>query len=141
MPDSDTEVRLAALHTLIDGAVTGGALRNVVVPQEIPAAGLVILRDGAPVLSEVTMPLTYHLDLPVEVEIYAQAASGREVVTDARRQEIGAAIAGDRTLGGTCDWVEAQPVDSEDLPVAGGKSLRVDTVRVTLSFATTNPLT
>jgi len=141
MPDSDIEARLIALHGLIDGAVTGGAARNIVVPQEIPAAGLVILRDGAPVLVDVTMPRHYHLDHAVDLEIYAQAASGREAITDARRQEIGAAIEADRTLGGLCDWVEAIPVETDDQRVEGGLAIRIDLIRVTLSYATQNPLT
>lgn len=141
MPDSDIEVRLSALHALLHAAVTGGVLRNELVPREIPATGLVIMRDGRPEVVDVTMPRTYHIDHDVEVEFYAQAASGREAVTDARRQEAGAAIDADRTLAGLCDWVEALPIESDDLRVEGGEGIRLDTVRVTLSYATTNPLT
>ncbi|MBW4984135.1 acyl-CoA transferase [Mameliella sp. CS4] len=138
---SDVEARMSALYTLANGAVTGGVERNLVVPEAIPAAGLVIMRDGRPAVESVTLPRTYHLDHDVEFEFYAQGATGREAVTDARRQELGAAIEADRTLGGLCDWVEAQPVESDDQRVQGGKSMRVDVVRVTLSYATTNPLT
>lgn len=141
MPDSDIEARLTALHSLIDGAVTGGALRNEVLPNEIPAAGLIILRDGAPRQVDFTMPRTYHMDHDVDVEIYAQSAMGREATTDARRQEIGAAIEADRTLSGLCDWVEAMPAETDDQRVAGGLSIRIDLIRVTLSYATPNPLT
>lgn len=140
MPDSAMESRLSALHTLLDSAVTGGVLRNAVLPVQIPEAGLVIMRDGRPTLDSVTLPLTYHYDHAVEVEVYAQAATGREAVTDARRQEIGAAIAGDRDLSGLCDWVETQPMESDDQPVEGAPALRVDLVRITMSYATTNPL-
>lgn len=141
MPNSDVEARLVALHDLLGGAVTGGVLRNEVLPQSIPAAGLVIQRDGSANVAEVTLPLTYHLDHRVEVEIYAQGYAGREAVTDARRQEIGAAIASDRTLGGLCDWIEAMPVETDDQRIEGADGIRVDLVAVTMFYATTNPLT
>jgi hypothetical protein len=59
MPTS-RETILTALHTLLQ-TLTATALRGEVLPERIPAAGLLILRDGEPGEPEVTLsPLTYH---------------------------------------------------------------------------------
>ncbi|MBC7138990.1 MAG: hypothetical protein H5U17_09615 [Defluviimonas sp.] len=49
MPTQSTAERLlASLHTLLSGAMPPGAkvLRNAILPERVPAAGVVILRDG-----------------------------------------------------------------------------------------------
>ena len=51
MPTQSTAERLlASLHTLLSGATPPGAkvLRNAILPEKVPAAGVVILRDGDP---------------------------------------------------------------------------------------------
>lgn len=141
MPDSGVETRLSALYSLIDGAVATTVLRNEPLPVEVPAAGLVIMRDGEPGEPEITFPLTYHYDHRVEVEIYARAAADRHTVTDARKMELGAAIAGDRRLGDLCDWVEVMATGADDLAVDGAAAIRIDPVLVVLSYAIANPLT
>lgn len=134
------ETILAALHVRLS-ALPATALRGDVLPERVPADGLLILRDGEPGEPEVTLsPLTYHYQHRAEIEAVVQGTD-RDATFDALTASIGAAIAADRTLGGLCDWVEAQPVESDDQRVQGGKSMRVDVVRVTLSYATTNPLT
>ena len=51
MPTQSTAERLlVSLHTLLSGAMPPGAkvLRNAILPEKVPAAGVVILRDGDP---------------------------------------------------------------------------------------------
>ena len=141
MPTGAVETRLAALHTAVAAAVTPEVLRNEVLPQAIPSAGLVIMRDGVPDLADVTLPLTYHYDHRVEFEIYTPASENREALADVIRQELGAAINSDRALGGLCDWVEGQPTGSDDIRVDGGNTFRVDTIVATLSYGVADPLT
>ena len=51
---------LAALHARLS-VLPATALRGEVLPERVPAAGLVILRDGEPGEPEVTLsPLRYH---------------------------------------------------------------------------------
>ena len=47
---STTERLLVSLHTLLSGAMPPGTkvLRNAILPEKVPAAGVVILRDGDP---------------------------------------------------------------------------------------------
>jgi len=54
------EAILAALHARLS-TLPATALRGDVLPKRVPAAGLLILRDGEPGKPEVTLsPLAYH---------------------------------------------------------------------------------
>ena len=53
---------------------------------------------------------------------------------------IGAALEADRTLGGHCDWVEAEAPASVDLPVEGAAALKAAVITVVLHYTTTGPL-
>ena len=62
------ETILTALHTLLS-ALPATALRGDVMPERVPAAGLLILRDGEPGEPEVTLsPLRYHYQHRAEIE-------------------------------------------------------------------------
>ena len=99
-------------------------LRGEVLPERVPAAGLLILRDGEPGEPEVTLsPLRYHYQHRAEIEAVVQGVD-RDAAFDTLTASIGAAIAADRTLGGLCDWVEAEAPRPVDLPVEGAASLK-----------------
>jgi len=53
---------------------------------------------------------------------------------------VGAALAEDRTLGGLCDWVEAEAPQPVDLPVDGGTSLKAALITIVLQYSTQDPL-
>ncbi len=109
------ETILAALHARLS-ALPATALRGDVLPERVPAAGLLILRDGEPGEPEVTLsPLRYHYQHRAEIEAVVQGAA-RDAAFDTLCASIGAAIAADRTLGGLCDWVEAEAPRPVDLP-------------------------
>ena len=116
-------------------------LRDEVLPERIPPAGLVILRDGQPGEPEVTLsPLRYHFQHRAELEVIVQAANDRATAFDSLIAAIGTALAADRTLGGLCDWVEAEAPASIDLPVDGAVSLKAAVVTVVLHYTTADPL-
>jgi hypothetical protein len=134
------ETILAALHAqlLSLAAIT---LRDEVLPERIPAAGLVILRDGQPGEPEVTLsPLRYHYQHRAELEVVVQAPNGRASAFDALIAAIGAALASDRTLGGLCDWVEPEAPASVDLPIEGAAALKAAVITLNLHYTTTGPL-
>jgi len=84
-------------------------LRDEVPPERIPAARLIILRDGQPGEPEVTLsPLRYHYQHRAEFEVVVQAPNGRATAFDSLVATIGAALEADRTLGGLCDWIEPE---------------------------------
>ena len=134
------ETVLAALHARLQ-PLAALTLRDEVLPERIPAAGLIILRDGQPGEPEVTLsPLRYHYQHRAELEVVVQASSGRTSAFNDLIAAIGAALEADRTLGGTCDWVEPEAPASVDLPVEGAASLKAAVITVVLHYTTTGPL-
>ena len=133
------ETILAALHGRLM-ALPSTALRGDVLPERVPAAGLLILRDGEPGEPEVTLsPLRYHYQHRAEIEAVVQGAT-RDTAFDTLCASIGAAIATDRTLGGLCDWVEAEAPRPVDLAVDGAASLKAAVIQVILHYSTADPL-
>ena len=135
------ETILAALHARLQ-TLAVPVLRGDVLPERIPATGLIILRDGKPGDPEVTLsPLTYFYEHRVELEVVIQAGTGRDTLFDALTADIGTALAVDRTLGGLCDWVEAEAPEPVDLPIEGAAALKAAEITVELHYATSDPLT
>jgi hypothetical protein len=137
---STRETILRALASLM--ATLGGptVLRGEVLPERIPAAGLLILRDGDPGEPEVTLsPLLYNYQHRAEIEAVVQSPD-RDTALDTLCAGIGAALAADRTLGALCDWVEAEAPRPVDLPVEGAASLKAAVIPVVLHYTTTDPL-
>ena len=138
MPTS-RETILAALYARLS-ALPATALRGDVLPERIPADGLLILRDGEPGEPDVTLsPLRYHYQHRAEIEAVVQGAA-RDAAFDTLCASIGAAIAADRTLGGLCDWVEPEAPASVDLPIEGAAALKAAVITVVLHYTTTGPL-
>lgn len=121
MPTPRETIR-AALHARLS-ALPATALRGGGLPQRMPAAGLLILRDGEPGEPEVTLsPLRCHHRHSAGIEAVVQGAA-RDAAFDTLCASIGAALAADRTLGGVCDWVGAEAPRLIGLPVKGAASL------------------
>lgn len=133
---------LSSLFTLLQG-IGGGTivLRNEVLPERIPAAGLLILRDGTPGEAEVTLsPLRYHWQHRAEVEVFVRGSSGLELAFDTLAEGIGQVIAADRTLGGLCDWIETDAPEPADLAVEGAPSIRAAVLILNLHYTSNDPL-
>jgi hypothetical protein len=133
------EIILAALHARLS-VLPATVLRGDVLPERVPAEGLLILRDGEPGETEVTLsPLRYHYQHRAEIEAVVQGAA-RDIAFDTLTASIGSALAADRTLGGLCDWVEAEAPRPVDLPVEGAASLKAAVIPVVLHCSTADPL-
>ena len=136
---SARETILAALYARLS-MLPARALRGDVLPERIPTEGLLILRDGDPGEPEVTLsPLRYHYQHRAEIEAVVQCVD-RDVGFDILCASVGAALAEDRTLGGLCDWVEAEAPQPVDLPVDGGTSLKAALITIVLQYSTQDPL-
>ena len=134
------ETILAALHARLQ-TLAAPVLRGEVLPERIPATGLIILRDGKPGDPEVTLsPLTYFYEHRAELEVVVQAGNGRDALFDVLTADIGVALAADRTLGGLCDWVEAEAPEPVDLPIEGAATLKAAVITIVLHYATQDPL-
>ena len=133
------ETILTALHAQLL-VLPATALRSDVLPERVPPDGLLILRDGNPGEPEVTLsPAAYHYRHRAEIEAVVQGAD-RDTAFDALCASIGTAIAADRTLGGLCDWVEAEAPRPVDLPVEGAASLKAAVIPMILHYTTADPL-
>ena len=133
------ETILTALHARLS-ALPAMAQRGDVLPERVPPDGLLILRDGEPGEPEVTLsPLAYHYQHRTEIEAVVQGTD-RDAAFDTLCASIGTAIAADRTLGGLCDWVEAEAPRPVDLPVQGAASLKAEVIPVILHYTTADPL-
>ena len=137
---SKRETILAALHARLQTLATT-TLRDEVLPERIPATGLIILRDGKPGWPEVTLsPLTWFYQHRAELEVVIQSGNGRDALADTLAEAIGTQLAADRTLGGLCDWVEAEAPEPVDLPIEGAASLKAAVIPVVLHYSTADPL-
>ena len=133
------ETILAALHARLS-ALAATALRGEVLPERVPADGLLILRDGEPGEPEVTLsPLAYHYEHRAEIEAVVQG-DDRDELFDNLCASVGATLAADRTLGGLCDWIEAEAPRPVDLAVEGAASLKAAVIPVVLHYSTADPL-
>ena len=137
---TNRETILAALHARLQ-PLAALVLRDEVLPERIPAAGLIILRDGQPGEPDVTLsPLRYHYQHRAELEVVVQAGTSRASAFDTLIAAIGAALDADRTLGGICDWIEPEAPATVDLPIEGAATLKAAVITVVLHYTTTGPL-
>ena len=121
---SKREDVLSALFTLLAGVGGATVARNMSLPTRIPAAGLVILRDGTPGEPEVSLsPLTYHYDHEAVVEVIVQGQATQDASFDAICVAIGLRLASNRTLGGLCDWLEGAAPDPTEIITEGGEPM------------------
>jgi len=135
------EAILTALADLLSTVPFVPVLRGEVLPERIPTAGLMILRDGSPGEPGVTLsPLMYHYQHRAELEVIVQSAASRDSLFDALTAQVGAVIAADRTLRGLCDWVEPEAPEPVDLPIEGGATLKAAVIPVVLHYSTADPL-
>ena len=134
------ETILSALHALLQ-TQPAPVLRGEVLPERVPAPGVLILRDGDPGEPAVTLsPLRYHYQHRAEIEAIVQAGSGRDAAFDNLAAGVGTALAADRTLGGLCDWAEAEAPRPVDLAVDGAATLKAAVIPVVIHYSTTDPL-
>jgi hypothetical protein len=142
---SKAETVLQALVAALSPALPAGAklLRNENLPERVPPAGIVIVRDGDPGEPEAWLsPPGYYYEHRAEIEAIADGATAalRDAAFDALRLAIGAAIAADRTLGGTVDYALAGSPAPLLLNIDGDQGLKAATIPVVLAYATTDPL-
>ncbi len=142
MPTRREEV-LAALFARLREVPGPVVKREEPPPEKVPAAGLVILRDGDPGEPEVLLsPLMYLWQHQAEIEVVVQQAPADAATStlDSLLAEIGSVLAADRTLGGLVDWIEWGAPRTRDLAIDGAAGLKAAAVTVTLHYASSDPL-
>jgi hypothetical protein len=79
---------------------------NEALPQAVPAAGLIILRDGEPGEPDITLnPIHFYYNHRAEIEAFVPQPSsgGGEARLDVLPGDIGTALAAERSLGGLAE--------------------------------------
>jgi len=141
---STSEAILVALEAALRAALPVGAVfeRNTVLPERVPAGGVVILRDGDPGTPQVLLsPPLYVYEHRAEIDLVVEGrASERDATFDALKVAIAAAVAVDRTLGGRCDYVLAESPAPINLAVDGAEGFKAATIPVVLSYGSADPL-
>ncbi|MBR9971188.1 acyl-CoA transferase [Magnetospirillum sulfuroxidans] len=129
---------LAQLET-IPGAT---AKREALLPETVPAGGLIILRDGDPGDPEVVLsPVTYLWEHQSEIEVILQRGQDDDsAALDTLLVAVGSALAADRSLGGLAEWLDWGAPKTSGLAIDGASALRGATVPVTIHYSSPDPL-
>lgn len=137
---SKTEAVLLALEARLKTIATSTrrVLRDEGVPQEIPADGLVMLRDGDPGEPEELLggqgPYLYAHEAEIDLFVQASDPFRRAGAFDALKVAVAAALDADPTLGGAVDaLIYAAPAASEE-GTEGMAGAKKGTIPVTLEY-------
>jgi hypothetical protein len=144
MPASKAEQVLEALRGVLDLVPGAVVQRNSVLPEKVPATGLIILRDGDPGEPEQALGgfgSTYYQHT-VEIEIYVEDgdAAARDAAFDALLQQIGAALETDPTLGGLAFGMTYGRPEPAIEAVAGAPAIKTATLTVAVDYESDAPL-
>ena len=144
MPASKAEQVLDALRGLLELVPGAVVERNSVLPEKVPAGGLVILRDGDPGEPEQALGgfgSTYYQHA-VEIEVYIENgdAVARDGAFDELLQQIGVALEADPTLGGLVFGLTYGRPEPAIEAVSGAPAIKSATLTVTVDYETDAPL-
>ena len=133
---------LAALLTRLETVPDATVKREAPLPETVPSGGLIIMRDGDPGDPEVILsPVTYLWEHQTEIEVILQrGASDESAALDTLLTAVGAALAGDRSLGGLAEWLEWGAPKTSGLAIDGAAALRGATVPITIHYGSSDPL-
>jgi hypothetical protein len=144
MPTSKAERVLDALKALLETLPNASVDRNGVLPEKIPAGGLIILRDGDPGEPEQALGGfgSAYYQHAVEIEVYVEEgdAAARDAAFDDLLQEIGVALEADSTLGGLAFGVTYGRPEPAIEAVAGAPAIKSATLSVTVDYESDAPL-
>jgi hypothetical protein len=141
---SKREDILTALTAALTGSLSATVRRNEVLPEKVPPAGLVILRDGSPGEPDVTLnPRTEFYSHRVEIEAYVQrAADGSgEAALDTLLRDIGTALNADPSLGGLAENLIPYAPETGALAIDGAAPILSAHLGVTVEYLVSDPLT
>jgi hypothetical protein len=139
-----TEMLLEATKTRLETIPDAVVERNSVLPEKVPAGGLIVLRDGDPGEPEQALGgfgNTYYQH-SVEIEVYVEEGdvAVRDVTFDGLLQQIGTALDADPTLGGLVFGLTYGRPEASIEAVTGAPPIKSATLTVTVDYETDAPL-
>jgi hypothetical protein len=144
MSASKAEQVIHALKTLIETVPGAAVQRNSVLPEKIPAGGLIILRDGDP--GEPKQALggfgSTHYQHAVEIEVYVEEGdvAVRDSAFDALLQQLGAVLEANPTLGGLAFGLTYGRPEPAIEAIAGAPGIKTGTLSITIDYEAETPL-
>ena len=142
MPASKAEQVLEALRAALETVPDAVVQRNSVLPEKIPAGGLIILRDGNPGEPEQALGGFGNAYYQHAMEIYVEEgdATARDAAFDDLLQQIGVVLEADPTLGGLAFGLTYGRPEPSIEAVAGAPAIKSATLTVTVDYETDAPL-
>ena len=134
---------LTSLFSTLESALAANVRRNEVLPEKVPAAGLVILRNGDPGEPDVTLnPRTEFYAHRVEIEVYVphDPTGGGEAALDALLGSIGMALRIDSSLGGLAENLTPSAPETGALAIEGAAPVLTARLVVTVEYLVSDPL-
>jgi hypothetical protein len=141
---SRREQILATLVQRLQSGLNATIRRNEVLPEKVPASGLVILRDGDPGEPDVTLnPRTEFYSHRVEIEAYMprDGTGGGEAALDALLGAIGMALRIDPSLGALAENLVPSAPETGALAFEGAAPVLTARLVVTVEYLVSDPLT
>lgn len=142
---SKSEAVLQALFAALNAGKPPGSvlLRNSVLPERVPVAGIAILRDGEPGDPEVLLSPTLYIyehraDLELVVDLATPAL--RDAAFDSWKTAVGSVLTSNRSLGGLCDYVQGEAPSPVDLVEEGTDGMKAAILGILLTYQTSDPL-
>jgi hypothetical protein len=144
MPASKAEQALEAMKALLEMVPGAVVERNSVLPEKVPAGGLIILRDGDPGEPEQALggfgSVYYQHAVDIEVYVEEGDAAVRDAAFDDLLQQIGGALDADPTLGGLALGLTYSRPEASIEAVSGAPAIKSATLTVTVDYETDAPL-
>lgn len=135
---SKTEQILVAVQSVLRAIPDVTVERNSAVPEKIPSAGLIILRDG--MADEPEQPLGgfggVYCRQDAEIEIFVENgdAAARDTAFDTLLQQIGTVLDADPTLGELVFGMTYSRPEIDTEAVVGGPAIKAGTLIVAIEF-------
>ena len=140
---STREQVLTNLVQRLQASLTATVRRNEVLPERVPEAGLVILRDGDPGEPDVTLnPRTAFYSHRVELELFVTqpAAGGGEALLDALVADVHAALDPDPSFGGLAENLILTAPETGVLAVDGAAPVLTARLTAIVDYLVSDPL-
>jgi hypothetical protein len=139
---SKREQALSALFDQLRAIPLALVKRNEALPQAVPTAGLVILRDGDPGEPDVTLnPVHFYYRHQVEIEAFVTPLiGGGEALLDALIEAVADVLATDRSLGGLVENMGLGAPVTETLVIEGAAPILAARVPVVIEYLVSDPL-
>lgn len=147
---SKRETIMQAVLQRLEAADLAGVrvLRHAGLPEDIPAAGLVVLRDGKAGEPEILLgdPRVYLWERTAEIVVVfnghdeAMLKSGSDGLIAAISAALNLdGVSGDPTFAGLCEHAELGEPDFDDVAPEGAAPIRGAMLPLTLSYHTSTP--